>query len=79
MKEEVDALPEHDNYEPYHEDDFMFLSSDDKHENMTFLSELYKSKYTRIELLCVCNEEKRHLHVILNIMTRKLMFQQSIL
>ena len=40
LKEEVDALPEQDNYVPYHEDDFMFLFSDDKHENLTLLSEL---------------------------------------
>ena len=27
LKEEVDALPEQENYEPYHEDDFMFIFS----------------------------------------------------
>ena len=72
MEEEVDALPEHDNYEPYNEDDFIFLFSDDKHENMKLLSKLYQSEYTRIESLCVCKEEKRHLHDILNIMTRSM-------
>ena len=30
LKEEVDALPEQDNYIPYQEDDFMFIFSDDK-------------------------------------------------
>ena len=25
LKEEVDALPEQENYEPYHENDFMFI------------------------------------------------------
>ena len=54
LQEEVDALPEQDNYIPYHEDDFMFLFSDDKHDNISLLSELYISEYTRIEsLLCV--------------------------
>ena len=72
MEKEVDALPDHDNYEEYHEDDFMFLFPDDKHENMTLLSELYRSEYTRIESLSVCKEEKRHLHDILNIMTRSM-------
>ena len=72
LKEEVDALPEQDNYVPYHEDDFMFLFSDDKHDNMSLLSELYSSESTRIEQLNVCREEKRHLHDILNIMTRSM-------
>ena len=72
LKEEVDAIPEQDNYVPYHEDDFMFLFSDDKHENMSLLSELYSSECTRIEQLNVCKEEKRHLHDILNIMTRSM-------
>ena len=31
LKQEVDALPEQDKYVPYHEDDFMFPFSDDKH------------------------------------------------
>ena len=30
LKEEVDALPEQDNYIPYQENDFMFIFSDDK-------------------------------------------------
>ena len=58
------------NYVPYHEDDFMFLFSDDKHDNLLLLSELYSSENTRIEWFKVCKEEKRHLHDILNIMTR---------
>ena len=72
LKEEVDALPEQENYIPYHEDDFMFLFSDDKHDNMTLLSELYSAEYTRIDSLCVCKQEKRQLHDILNIMTRSM-------
>ena len=72
LKEEVDALPEQDNYMPYHEDDFMFLFSDDKHDNMSLLSELYSEEYSRIDSLCVCKQEKRHLHDILNIMTRSM-------
>ena len=32
---EVCGLPEQKNYIPYHEDDFMFLFSDDKHDNMS--------------------------------------------
>ena len=51
---EVDTIPEQDNYVSYHEDDFMFLFSDDKHENMSLLSELYSSECTRIEWLNVC-------------------------
>ena len=72
LKEEVDALPEQENYVPYHEDDFMFLFSDDKHDNMSLLPDLYIAEYTRIDLLCVCKQEKRHLHDILNIMTRNM-------
>ena len=70
LKEEVDVLPEQDNYVQYHEDDFMFLFSDDKHDNLSLLSELYSTESTRIEMPNVCREEKRHLHDILNIMTR---------
>ena len=40
LKEEVDALPEQDNYIPYHENDFMFLFSDDKYDNVSLISEL---------------------------------------
>ena len=72
LKEEVDALPEQDNYIPYHEDDFMFLFSDDKHDNLSLISELYCAESTRIECLNVCREEKRQLHDILNIMTRSM-------
>ena len=46
LKEEVDALHKQDNYVPYHEDEFMFLFSDDKHDNMSSLSELYSSEST---------------------------------
>ena len=66
------CLPEQDNYVPYHEDDFMFLFSDDKHDNLSLLSELYSTEGTRIERLNVCREEKRHLYDILNIMTRSM-------
>ena len=55
----------------------MFIFSDDKHDNMTLLSELYNSDYTRIESLCMCNEEKRHLHDILNVMTRSMMISKK--
>ena len=72
LKEEVDALPEQDNYIPYHENDFMFLFSDDKHDNLSLISELYCAESTRIEGLNVCREEKRQLHDILNIMTRSI-------
>ena len=70
LKEEADAIPEQKNYEPYHEDDFMFIFSNDSHENMSFLSDIYSTEYTRIETLNVCTEEKKQLHDILNIMTR---------
>ena len=72
LKEEVDALPEQENYEPYHENDFMFIFSDDSHENMSFLSGIYSAEYTRIECLNVCTEEKKQLHDILTIMTRSM-------
>ena len=72
LKEEVDALPEQDNYIPYQEDDFMFILSDDKHDNMSLLSDLYSSECSRIDSLCVCKQERRQLHDILNIMTRSM-------
>ena len=49
LKEEVDALPEQKNYEPYHENDFMFIFSNDSDENMSILSNIYSTEYTRIE------------------------------
>ena len=70
LKEEVDAIPEQENYEPYHENDFMFIFSNDSHENMLLLSDIYSTEYTRIETLNVCTEEKKQLHDILNIKTR---------
>ena len=76
LKEEVDALPEQDNYIPYQEDDFMFILSDDKHDNMSgsndMISDLYGGEYLRIGSLCVCRQERRQLHDILNIMTRSM-------
>ena len=72
LKEEVDVLPEQDNYVPYHEDDFIFLFSDDKYDNLSLLSELYSTESMRIEGLNVCREEKDQLHDILNIMTRSM-------
>ena len=72
LKEEVDALPEQENYEPYHVNDFMFIFSNDSHENMSMLSNIYSTEYTRIETLNVCTEEKNQLHDILNIMTRSM-------
>ena len=62
LKEEVDALPEQDNY----------ILSEDKHENMSLLSDLYGAECSRIDSLCVCKQEKRQLHDILNIMTRSM-------
>ena len=72
LKEVVDALPEQDNYIPYQEDDFMFIFSNDKHENMSFLSDLYGAECSRINSLDVCKQEKEQLHGILNIMTRSM-------
>ena len=72
LKEEVDVLPEQDNYIPYHENDFKFLFSDDKYDNVSLISELYSAESIRIEGLNVCREEKRQLHDILNIMTRSM-------
>ena len=72
LKEEVDALPEQENYEPYHENDFMFIFSNDSHENMSFLSDMYSTEDTRIETLNICTEEKKQLHDILTIMTRSM-------
>ena len=72
LKEEVDALPEQENYEPYHENDFMFIFSNDSHGNMSLLSNIYSTEYTRNETLNVCTEEKNQLHDILNIMTRSM-------
>ena len=72
LKEEVDALPEQDNYIPYHENDFMFLFSDDKHDNLSLISELYYTENRRIESLKICREEKSQLHDILNVMTRSM-------
>ena len=77
LKEEVDALPEQDNYIPYHENDFMFLFSDDKHDNVSLISELYCAESMRIESLKVCREEKRQLHDILNVMTRSMSKSQK--
>ena len=48
LKEEVDALPEQDNYIPYQEYDFMFIH--DRHENMSLLSDLYSAECSRINL-----------------------------
>ena len=72
LKEVVDALPEQDNYIPYQEDDFMFIFSSDKHENMSLLSDLYGTEYSRINSLNVCKQEKKQLHDILYIMTRSM-------
>ena len=72
LKEEVDALPEQDNYIPYHENDFMFLFSDDKHDNLSLISGLYCAENMRIESLKLCREEKSQLHDILNVMTRSM-------
>ena len=72
LKEVVDALPEQDNYIPYQEDDFLFTFANDKHESMSFLSDLYGAECSRINSLNVCKQEKEQLHDILNIMTRSM-------
>ena len=72
LEEKVDELPEQDNYIPYQEDDFMFIFSDDRHENMSLLSDLYGAESSRIDSLCLCRQEKEQLHDILNIMTRSM-------
>ena len=71
LKEKVDGLPEQDNYIQYQEDDFMFIFSDDKHDNMSLLSDFYGTECSRIDSLCVCQQEKRQLYDILN-MTRSM-------
>ena len=78
LKEVVDALPEQDNYIRYQEDDFMFIFSNDKHENMSLLSDLYGTEYSRINSLNVCKQEKKQLHDILYIMTRSMSKGQAI-
>ena len=72
LEEKLDELPEQDNYIPYQEDDFMFIFSDDRHENMSLLSDLYGAESSRIDSLCLCRQEKEQLHDILNIMTRSM-------
>ena len=72
LTEEVDALPEQDNYIPYQEDDFMIILSDDKHDNMSLLSTLYSAESSRIDSLCVCKQGRRQLHDISNTMTRSM-------
>ena len=72
LKEKVDELPEQDNYIPYQEDEFMFIFSNDKHENISLLSDLYGAESSRIDSLCVCRQDKEQLHDILNIMTRSM-------
>ena len=37
---------------------------------MSLLSDLYGAECSRIDSLCVCIQERRQLHDILNIMTR---------
>ena len=64
LKEEVDALPEQDNYIPYQEDDFMFIFSDDKHENMSLLSDLYGAECSRIDSLYVCVNKRGDSYMI---------------
>ena len=50
----------------------MFLFSNDKHDDLSLLSELYSTENMRIESLNVCREEKRQLLDILNIMNRSM-------
>ena len=62
----------------------MFLFSDDKHDNLSLISELYSAENMRIESLKLCREEKSQLHDILKVMTRSMSktqkadYQQSI-
>ena len=72
LEEKVDELPEQDNYIPYQEDDFMLIFSDDRHENMSLLSDLYGAESSRIDSLCLCRQEKEQFHDILNILTRSM-------
>ena len=65
-------ITEQDNYIPYQEDDFMFIFSNDKHENMSLLSDLYGAECSRIDSFNICKQEKEQLHDILNIMTRSM-------
>ena len=50
----------------------MFIFSDDKHDNMSLLSDLYSAECSRIGTLCVCKQERRQLHDIVSIMTRSM-------
>ena len=40
--------------------------------NMSLLSDLYGAECSRIDSLCVCKQERKQLHDILNIMTRSM-------
>ena len=46
--------------------------SNDKHENMSLLSDLYGAESSRIDSLGICEHEKEQLHELLNIMTRSM-------
>ena len=72
LEEKVDELPKQDNYIPYQENDFMFILSNDKHENISLLSDLYGAESSRIDSLYVYKQEKEQLHDILKIMTRSM-------
>ena len=50
----------------------MFIFSDDKRQNMSFLSDLYGAECSRIDSLCVCRQERRQLNDILNSMKRSM-------
>ena len=76
LQEEVDELSNSgnsdDNYISYQEEDFMFIFSDDKHDNMTILLDLNSTGCSRIDSLYVCKEEMKQLYAFLNTMTRSM-------
>ena len=53
LTEEVNVILEQDNYITYQEDDFMFILLNDKHDNMSLLSDLYSAEYSIIDSFCV--------------------------
>ena len=64
LKEEVDALPEQDNYIPYQEDGFMFIFSDDKYDNMSLLLDLYGMQSAQELIHSVCVNKKEDSYMI---------------
>ena len=50
----------------------MLIFTNDKHENILLLSDLYGAECSIIDSMCLCKEEKRQLHGILYIMRRSM-------